>query len=217
MKKTLVLLAIIISGCLSAYSQPLKQFSKDSQTFLNELSTMFQAVSSSEQKDLGKALMVDFTDMWLNKFDAQEKDSIYTMCNVMLKRKMKTYPNFEQYLRAAINFHRANLPPESFESWQFCLRNLAKMTNNLRFMALLEGTNLLLTKNYLYESKLSLWKSNSKDFVFKYDSLPYFEFPSLDLTCVKKTTAPVFTGLTENSFRHWTGGLAKTACCIGTA
>ncbi|HPB25840.1 MAG TPA: hypothetical protein PLB59_04695 [Bacteroidales bacterium] len=194
MKKTLVLLALIISGCLTTYSQPLKQFSKDSQTFLNELSTMFQAVSSSEQKDLGKALMVDFTDMWLNKFDAQEKDSIYTMCNVMLKRKMKTYPNFEQYLRAAINFHRANLPPESFESWQFCLRNLAKMTNNLRFMALLEGTNLLLTKNYLYESKLSLWKSNSKDFVFKYDSLPYFEFPSLDLTCVKKNDSTCIYG-----------------------
>ncbi len=194
MKKTVLLLAFILSCSFSLLAQPLKQFSKESEAFFKELTDMFQAVSSADQKDLGKTLMVDFTDMWLNKFDSGEKDSIYAMCNVMLKRKMKTYPNFEQYLRAAINFHNSNLPVESFEAWQFCLRKLSKLSNNIRFMALLEGTNLLLTKNYLYETKLTCWKSSSKDFVFKYDSVPYFEFASLDLTCVKKNDSTCIYG-----------------------
>ncbi|HNW68783.1 MAG TPA: hypothetical protein PKI01_00145 [Bacteroidales bacterium] len=199
MKKIFLLLIFILFGSANIIAQPLKQFSKTPEAFLKELTDMFEAVSSSEQKDLGKKVMVDFTDMWLNKFDKEEKDSIYEMCNVMLKRKMKTYPNFEQYLRATINFHNSKLPVESFEEWQFSLRKLAKMSNNIRFMSLLEATNLLLTKNYLYETQLLFWKSNSGDFTFKYDTVPYFDFPSLDLTCVKKNDSTCIYG-TQGKF-----------------
>ncbi|HOY30317.1 MAG TPA: hypothetical protein PKW80_00415 [Bacteroidales bacterium] len=194
MKKIFFPLIFVITLSLSLSAQPLKQFSNDSETFLKELTDMFQAVSSSELKDRGKILMTEFSAMWLNKFDAEEKDSIYAMCNIMLKRKMKAYPNFEQYLRGAINFHNSKLPVESFEAWQFSLRKLSKMTNTIRFMALLEGTNLLLTKNYLYENQLIVWKSNSGDYIFKYDSVPYFEFASLDLTCVKKNDSTCIYG-----------------------
>ena len=194
MKKIFPLLLFIFIGATSAIAQPLKQFSKSPESFLKELTDMFQSVSSPEQKDLGKALMVDFTDMWMSKFDSEEKDSIYVMCNLMLKRKMKAYPNYEQYLRASINFHNSKLPEESFQEWQFSLRKLATMTNNIRFMSLLEATNLLLTKNYLYQTQLICWKSNSADFTFRYDSLPYFEFPSLDLTCVKKNDSTCIYG-----------------------
>ncbi len=186
-KRYFILLFFSFLFASQSFSQTLKVFSKDSEPFLKELTDLFQAVSSKEQKDLGKDLMTEFTDLWMtNKFTKDTKDSIYSMCNVMLKRKMKTYPNYEQYLRAEINFFKSKLDENSYDSWHVCLRKLAAMTNNIRFMALLESTNLLLTKTELYETQLTVWKSNSADYTFKYDSVPYFEFPSLDLTCVKK-------------------------------
>ena len=170
---------------------------------------MFDAVSSKEQKDLGKVLMTEFSDLWLtNKFTQDSKDSIYAMCNVMLKRKMKTFPNFEQYLRAEINYFKSKQTNESYAAWHVCLRKLAAMTNNIRFMALLESTNLLLSKNYLYDSQLTSWKSNSSDYTFKYDSVPYFEFPSLDLTCIKKndsTTIYNTQGRFYPTSNNWVG------------
>ena len=178
---------IILFANTGVFSQPLKQFSKDQPQFLKELNDMFEALTNKDQKDAGKLLMTEFSELWnTNKFSVENKDSIYTMCNVMLKRKMKTFPNYEQYIRAEINFYKSKQSDEGYRAWHVSLRKLAAMTNNIRFLALLESTNLLLSKNYLYESQLTEWKTNSQDFEFKYDSLPYFDFPALDLTCVKK-------------------------------
>lgn len=193
--KKYILSALLLLTSLPMLAQPGKKFSEEPATFIKELTDMFQSVSSSELKDAGKTLMTEFSDLWLNnKFDREEKDSIYEICNVMLKRKMKPYPNFLEYLRACINFHNSNLPSESYQEWQYSLRKLAGMTNSIRFMAVLDATNLMLKKNYLYETKLVCWKANTSDYIYKYDSIPYFEFPSLDLTCVKKNDSTCIYG-----------------------
>ena len=184
---TSLFLILLIIASLAVQAQPLKKFSVSSEQFLGELTEMFDKAQTKEMKDRGKVLMEEFADMWMqNKFSQEEKDSVYTMCNIMLSRKMKTFPNFEEYLNAAIFYSKSDQSEESFNTWCYALRKLSQHTNHIRFMALLEGTNSLLGKNVLTQSQIMTWKSSNRDFTFKYDSLPYFEFPALDLTCVKK-------------------------------
>jgi hypothetical protein len=192
MRLRIILLLAIMVMSANAWSQPAKNFSKEPQAFLDELTVMFDAAQTKEQKDAGKILMADFSDMWLNnKFSKPYQDSIYTMCNIMLKRKMKTFPNFEGYLNAAIQFGKSSQSEESFNAWCFSLRNLAKMSNSIRFMALTDATNSLLTNNTLYQTQIMLWKSSSDEFTFKYDSLPFVEFGKCNLTCLRKNDSSV--------------------------
>lgn len=183
----IVLLFLIFAGTAASFAQPLKTFSKEPQAFLDELSAMFEAAPAKEQKDAGKLLMKSFSEMWLGStFAKPEQDSIYTMCNIMLKRKMKTFPNFELYLNTAMLFAKSDQSEESYGAWCFSLRKLAFMTNNIRFMALLEATNLILAKNALYETQIMSWKTTATDFDFKFDSLPYITVSKGILTCIKK-------------------------------
>jgi hypothetical protein len=188
----LVIIFLSISGFV--FSQPAKQFSKDPLKFHEELKKMFETTQSPDQKESGGKLILEFTTLWnTNKFAPDMKDSIYTMCNIMLNRKMKTYPNFEDYISAVILFSKSNQSEESYGAWQFALRKLAAMTNNIRFLTLLECTNSLLSEKALYKSQLIKWKSNSDEFFFKYDSTVSVVFPALDLTCLKKNDCTIIT------------------------
>jgi hypothetical protein len=186
MRKSLFILFAALLPALT-FSQPVKQFSKNPQTFTDELTKMFDQAQSGEQKASGKAIMADFSAMMLgNGFSPSEKDSVYEMCNIMLRRKMKTFPHFETYLKTVILFARSEQEEESFEAWQLSLRRLALMSNSIRFMALLETTHLLLSSSCLHQTQILSWKTDNSDFTFGYDSLPYVDFPALNLTCVKK-------------------------------
>ena len=194
MNKTLRYLFVVINIFLTSviFAQPGKQFSKDPAKFHEELKKMFETTQSADQKERGEKLMLEFINLWnTNKFSPDMKDSVYTMCNIMLNRKMKTYPNFEEYLNAIILFSKSSQSEESYGAWQFALRKLAGMTNNIRFLTLLESTNSLLSENALYKSQLIKWKSNNDDFYFKFDSTVSVVFPSLDLTCVKKSDCTI--------------------------
>jgi hypothetical protein len=198
--RPLFLIALFVLGFSTLSSAQIKSFSKDPTTFFGELSALFEAAPAKEQKDAGKALMTTFTTMWnTGGFTKSEQDSIWAMCNVMQKRKMKTFPNFETYLNTAILFAKSDQDESSFNAWCIALRKLAAMTNNIRFMALLDATNLMLSKNKLYENQIMSWKTTATDFTIKFDSLPYFVIGKGDLTCIKKNDSSQIFG-TEGVF-----------------
>jgi hypothetical protein len=111
------LIIILTLAAGSVYAQPKKTFSKDPQTFVDELTAMFDLVQSPEQKEAGKVLMLTFSDYWLNgKFPKAKHDSIYNMCNIMLARKMKAFPNFDGYLNASILFAKSTQSDASYNA-----------------------------------------------------------------------------------------------------
>ena len=209
----LICVFFILSAINFASGQTIKTFSKTPELFLKELSDMFDAATSKEQKDEGKALMLSFSAAWnQSKFTQDAKDSIYAMCNVMAKKKMKTFPNFEQYLKAELNNSLNPLSETSYNKWHVSLRKLAQLSNNLRFIALLDATNLLLSKNILCQSQLISWKSTTNEYEFNYDSLPYFEFKTMNLICTYKNDSSVIYGTSGRLYpttNQWVGNDGK--------
>lgn len=187
LRALLALLLMTFCFQTAAWSQTLKTFPKEPQAFLAELQKMFDLAQSPEQKESGKVLMTNFSELWLSgRMSKAHQDSVHGLCNIMLGRKMKTFPNFESFLNAVINFEKSDQNEASFNAWCFSLRRLAKMSNSIRFMALLDATNGVLTKKTLYETNLMLWKTDAAEISFHYDSLPYFVVSKGTLTCVKK-------------------------------
>ncbi len=185
--RSLTLLLLLSSGIQELSAQPLKTFAKDPTAFLGELRTMFEASQDKDQKAAGKLLMDNFTTMWNGgQISKPYQDSIYSMCNLMLKRKMKTYPNYETYLNAVVLFVKSDQSEDSWIAWCKGLRKLAVMSNTIRFMALLDATNDLLGKSMLVQTQIMYWRTSSEDYTFGFDSLPYIDFETGDLTCMKK-------------------------------
>lgn len=120
------------------------------------------------------------------KFNLDQKDDIYNMCNLMLSKRMKAMPDFQNYLTSLLGFVITDQSEMSFSAWNGTLNKLMK--GNLRgFTSYLTTTNNLFLYGSIYVSSGVRWTGTSKNFTFDYDSLPKVVFPEkMTLYCVSK-------------------------------
>src|SRR5437762_951236 len=84
-----------------AHSQSIKNFTPDPVKFIKELDQFF----SESNKDDGEAMMKQFTPVWNSgKFSGPQQDAIYKTANAMLRKRMKAFPDFRNYLTTLISF-----------------------------------------------------------------------------------------------------------------
>lgn len=183
-------LIIFISIGFSGYSQTkIKHFSSDSSLFFQEMESF---LTYSRRED-GKLVMDDFSWDWFGgKFSDKQREGVYKVCNLMLKKRKKAFPDFRNYLYSISNFVNSKYQnEESFESWQNILVKLIKGKSNKRFTDYLKACNDLFSENLLYKSAANSWKANNNNYVFGFDSLPTIEFQALTLTCYSKGDSSV--------------------------
>ncbi len=221
MRKLLLSLCLLVSSLVSAQAPVLKQFTKESDKFFEEMYT-FITTSMPEE---GEALMTEFEAAWnttpmdikkeekfykkvnetfqkrlqklgltnsfvysatTRKFNLDQKDDIYDMCNLMLSKRMKAMPDFQNYLTSLLGFIITDQSEMSFSAWNSTLKKL--MGGNLRgFGNFLNTTNNLFLYGSIYVSPGVVWTGTSKMYTFDYDSLPKVVFPEkMTLYCVSK-------------------------------
>ncbi len=183
---TLIFCFFVISG--SIYPQEIKEFSKNQDKFLEQMSVFFQKVNGRKSQEKAKKMMLTFADVWNEgKINLKNKDKIINISNLMLNYKMKVFPYFYNYLSTIIKFENTSQTETSFSAWLSGLKDLINQKNNTLFLSHLNLLNNLFDKNILYKSSMISWKSSSNKYFFKYDSILKIVFPSLNLTChVKK-------------------------------
>ncbi|MCD4745039.1 MAG: hypothetical protein K8R58_01935, partial [Bacteroidales bacterium] len=180
-----IIIFLILFGNLS-FGQKFTEFSKDSESFISEMTNFFQKISIKKNKEKCEKLMETFSLEWTSgKFTNEMKEDIYNISNLMLKRRLKAYPHFFHYLScmvSIVNFEQSLV--RSCRAWNLCLDELVNIKHSSRpFTSFLDISYNLFSDNILYKSKATLWKSNNNDYYFEYDSVPRIVFPSLNLTC----------------------------------
>ncbi len=193
LKITIIFSFLLLSSV--ATSQQFKQFSDDSQTFLKELNTFFGKVSHKESKKKCDALMVKFTEYWnTGTYNKEFKDSIKLMSNLLLKRRLRPYPHFYNYLSSMNGIMEYDHPTESYKAWYKSLRILANDKRSIKHVTVfLQFSNNLINDLILYKSKGVAWKADSYDFTFKYDSVPEVNFSMFTLKCyANKDSSVIF-------------------------
>lgn len=139
----------------------------------------------SDARSEGKDFMKEFEEIWYGGvFSDKEREGIYLVTNKMLKKRMRAFPDFRNYLFTVGTFvidDDAN--EESFDAWQSIMLNLLEERNKKKFSDFLEFSNNLFVDNAIYVSAAVQWSADNNNYIFGYDSLPKITFDQLDLIC----------------------------------
>ncbi len=191
MRKIRVLF-FLLALSFAVRAQTIKSFTGDSVKFLNELSAFFQETQKKEAKDF---IEKDFgKKFWYaGKLTPARRQFVYETANEMLSKRMRPYPDFENFLLSLMNFYSSAQSDASFESWKSAVVKILTKSTTKKFSDFLRCSKNLFASNSLFKSNAADWFSSNNNYSFEFDTVPKVIFPSLDLSCgVKADTLTIY-------------------------
>ncbi|MFN5323940.1 MAG: hypothetical protein ACK5C5_03385 [Bacteroidota bacterium] len=163
-------------------AQTPKSFTHQNEKFLEEM----QAFLSLTNKKDAEELIDRFEPLWMGAaFNNQQRERVFYTCDAMLKKRLKPFPDFFNYLNSLVIFAESKQSPQRFDAWHNGIDILLSGSSR-NFSILIGVCNGLFQGGYLFESSAVKWRSTSLDYTFEQDSIPKIGFKSLDLICVSK-------------------------------
>ena len=108
----------------AVFAQGIKNFTTDPAKFQEEMKTFLMETDKKE----GEKIMEAFELVWTaGKFNADQQQSIYKTSNAMLRKRMKAFPDFKNYILALTSFASSTQSAQSFSAWQISLDKLLLM------------------------------------------------------------------------------------------
>jgi len=211
MRLAFSLLAVFI--CQIVFAQ-LKQFSEEPNKFISEMTSLYTALENKNDRKNGEAFMLEkFTPFWNGGILVdKQKATIINNCNLMLKKKMKAYPHFMNYMISLLNMSEAGKLPAVFDPWHQTLDKLMGKSTSNSFLNFLSASDSLFLANYLYVSNTTKWVASNSTYDFTFEDEPVVFFPSLILTCYANNDSSVIYD-TRGKFyplqKKWVGEKGK--------
>ncbi len=183
-------LFLLFSFCLfglNSQSQALKNFTSDPVKYSEDMQKFLE---ETDKKEAGK-IMEEFVVVWNGgKFSPTQQDVIYRTSNAMLRKRMKAFPDFKNYIIALTSFAKSKQTQQSFTAWQASLDKLLLMPAKF-FANYIMTCNNLFRDNSLYQSASTNWHSDNDTYSFEFDSLPKIVFPGMNLISTSKGDSSV--------------------------
>ena len=203
MKKILFLILIFFTTNYTfSQSKKIKEFSKESKAYIDDINTFM--LSGSPSEDI-KKMMKTFSKKW-NKdgFSESQKLQIYEVSNLMLKKR-KRVSYFQEYLEAVLAFSGNELFNSEFQNWSSVVSKLINTSSNSRQLKFFVFSGDLFKENILLKNRSLIWSSSSSNYTFKMDSLPVVEFVGpTDLRCIARKDTMIISQ-TEGYFSPLNG------------
>ncbi len=177
------LACFFVCFCLVSHGQKQTLFSGDSTKFVAELDGIFMNLPDNEKKIIAPFIK-DFLKQWEEgQFGDEHKKMIYAMLNEMVKKKIRPFPDFFNYIKALTIFINSKQPTTLFEPWSGILMKLIAEKNSRKFTGFLEATISLFSDNLVFKSPTTRWKITRVDYRFLFDTVPLIDFQRADLVC----------------------------------
>lgn len=191
-KKILFALFIGMIASSALFAQAPKSFSTVPETFFKELKGYMELTNKSETEKL----MDKFELMWIKepKFTGEQMRTVIGTANDMLKKRMKPYPDFSNYVIALMAFSNSGRNLDMFINWHNSLEKVISGSSK-RYSNYIEDVAGLFAGNVLYESGSTKWVAGTGDFTFEFDTVPRVKFPKMDLTCYAKEDSSIIAGI----------------------
>ena len=179
---------MVILCCLTGLSEPasaqqLKSFSGDSTKFISELHQLFSHLGKDDQRIVQTA-MVPFLQSWESEqFNAVKKKAIYSISKKMLKKRMRAFPDFYNFLRALNAYIGSRQSDRCFYDWASILEDLADSKYSRHFLSFVEFSIHLFSENLIYQSSSTEWRMAVPEYRFIRDTIPMMEVTPKDLIC----------------------------------
>ncbi|CAN5504147.1 hypothetical protein BH11BAC2_BH11BAC2_10190 [soil metagenome] len=181
MKKIIIGLFLLFS--IQGMAQAPKSFNPDPLIYFKELKAFMELTNKKETEKI----LDRFEIIWIEqpKFSADQQALIITTSNNMLKKRLKSFPDFGNYLDALMGFTQSGRDAETFKKWHSSLDKMLGGTTR-RYSDYLEICSGLFVSNTLYQSSSTRWVASTGDYTFEFDTIPRIVFPPMDLTCYAK-------------------------------
>ncbi len=166
-------------------AQQIKSFTEDNIVFIKEVTDFFEAVD----KKSGRDYMEEYTLFWnSDRLTDDDKKFIYKVCNGMLKKRLKAFPDFQNFLSSMHNFTKSgNQSEASYIAWKKTLEKIMNGKSTPKFQTFLAMSNNLFTDNTIFKSATTRWRTDNNNYTFEYDTIPRVVFLSnLRLVCYSK-------------------------------
>lgn len=164
MKKILALLSLFALMVSSIQAQAPKEFSKEPDKFINDVSSY---LNNTKREDCKKSAD-DFAAAYkANKITADQMTTIANTSNILLKRNLTASPYFMEYLKTLIILFNSDKGADFVKNWSGILDQVIQNQrpgDNKRFLEFLNFTNGLVGSNALYASVSKIWKLDAKNY-----------------------------------------------------
>lgn len=184
MYKKLLLFSIFLSLLSITYSQNIKKFTAEQETYLDEMDSFFARSETNYSK--GKDLLKELEKLWeKGSISEYRKKNIYRISNLLLKKRGRNFPHFYTYLSTLLAFDEKKIDSIYYNEWEEGLTALlknrkSKLSDIHNYM---QNIQYLILYNALYYSPSVKWYANNKNYriVFENDTLKIV-FEQLNLT-----------------------------------
>ncbi len=208
MKKGWFFIILLITTVLHA--QNFKSFTDDPAVYIDELRVYFASDrnASREEKDATERLLKEYASFFNDELGAFEQQHLINVSNALLKNKIKTYPNFFNFLQTQLKFVNSQVAIQNLQPLFEAMKILAEGRKISDFNKLIDATSLLLNEQKLYKSMAANWQVSLKSFRFINNEKPAFIFENADLMCFSNSDT-IFLYQTNGTFfplsEEWQG------------
>ncbi|MCX6285936.1 MAG: hypothetical protein NTY96_02315 [Bacteroidetes bacterium] len=180
----LVMITLLLPALMGqSQNQRTTRFTGDSTKFIGELNGLLFGLSENDQK-LVQPVMAGFVQKWNQEaYNPATKKFIYFLCNEMLKKKIRIFPDFFNYIKALNVFMDSHQSESLFTPWSAILKQLISEKSSRNFNSFLEITTTLFGEGLMYKSQSVQWKVYPANYTIRLDSVPVIEFSKADLIC----------------------------------
>lgn len=205
---------IFIFVCSQVSAQTFSGFSGNIETYPDELSAMFQTAQQKDEKKAGEQLTSEFKVLWNSGIiQNDDKQSIADLSVMMYKKKMRPFPQFKEYLDVIRIVFETHQKKQTFQSFQKMLSELVNRSTSKPFTDFLSFSKSFLAEGFLYSSTSTMWKTDSRDFEFSYDSVVKITFITpMNLVCYANNDSSVIYNTTGEFFptsNRWLGNSGR--------
>jgi hypothetical protein len=167
--KSLVVICSMLFVQCSLISQE-KYFDPQPENFMKQINTLFKENQHEELEELGKKLEKEFKAKKINDYQLTKMCDIL---NAMHDRKMNVYPQYKEFITAAIAATNSGYEEKFQDRWYLFVKGIlenAKRGNNRDFKLFIDFSNDLFQYNALVADKSKSYVIETKDLNFAYEN-----------------------------------------------
>jgi hypothetical protein len=176
---TLFIFLFILLLSKSASAQKITQFSGDTLLFPKELAAYFDEYAAQKKEAMEYAQ--DFVANWKSEIFGEYKKIMIETANMFVKRRLKPFPYFVDYINSNIYFIRSGQDKAHYDNWNVCLNKVLTGKTIRGFDNFLAMSSSIFEDNTFYKTPNYTYRSDNNDFKFEYDSVPKVVFKTFTL------------------------------------
>ena len=163
-------------------------FTPESEKFLKEVQSYLGVYNKADAKEFIRV----FEPVWMGgTITPDQKAQVYETANAITQKKLKTYPEFKNYMLSVMNFAVNARPNEVFIDWHDTFNEVLKNRDKKKISRFIETCSNLLNDNTIYLSTSKKWQANKATYKFHFKKEPYIVFDRMDLKCYSKNDSSV--------------------------